>query len=537
MSLIKLDNISSNDNICLNMENFNLIFDNLKKETLNNLDNIKLFAPIIKFSENLNNNFQLFDKIFQKYKYYSMITSEHEYNIANKFKSTYKDNIKKLLDLLIQDNLDKPIHLKDILLKLNTIELLKNNKEILLQNNKLNVSKIIQYDDKIDVKFSNTNCIITNINHNEQLGHCEINPYGDVRFYCNHLKCEGKCIYGNNLIKKDRCNFFCETQITHITKKYLYSDISVLIPADLIQNISNDKDLIKLILDSLDNNNNSNDIAKFILYICDDKYKFTTNWYEYEDNKKIWVIGDKIDLFIRTEVIDYYKKIINLIRENNDIDDQVCNHIIKTIRKITDKLGNDESRKKIIDATELLSKESNVKFKNNLDNTKVIHFTNGLYKIDGRNLVKHKTTHYLTLTAGYPYIKKYSNNVDNLLNYLANILPNKDVREFFLTHLSKCLCNDIHSNNVTFLIGENKKLTELIKLTFGDYEKNKRICITDNYENITIPLFITNMHNLKEIKIIQKTNTVQFINLTDYTDDSLILEQDFMLLLLEYYYK
>ena len=200
----------------------------------------------------------------------------------------------------------------------------------------------------------------------------------------------------------------------------------------------------------------------------------------------------------------------------------------------------------MIEETELLSKDKNINFKNNLDNIKAIHFNNGLYKIETKKIVKHKQEHFLTMTTGYKFTREYSKNKDDLINYLENILPNEDMRNYFLIHLAKCLCCDSNDNNtITYLIGDTKKIIELIKLTFGDYYTNetniqkKRICITNNYENSTTSLFITiNTLNCKNINPNSKNRYISFLNMLDLEKDNDNLElwkQDFMLLLLDKY--
>ena len=248
-----------------------------------------------------------------------------------------------------------------------------------------------------------------------------------------------------------------------------------------------------------------------------------------------------MDDFINKEVYAYYEKIIKLLKEDTNIEKQECNHIIKSIRKISNNFSSKKERIEMIEETIELSKKSNVNFKNSLDNNKVIHFTNGLYKIDENKLIKHKASHLITMTIGYEYCKKYSDNINNLLKYLEDILPNKEVREYFLTHLGKCLCSDNNENITTILIGECDNLIELIKFTFGDYYSNntenikKRICIKNNFEKLgnNIPLFI-NIKTYDKFIHDDKYRYISFLN--DINENNISLwKQDFMLLLLENY--
>ena len=457
--------------------------------------------------------------------------------------------INQTIKILKQDNWEEK--LKNILLEFNITDIILQNK--ISQDYDINIGKITKYDTKIHVNLNNNNCIFGNVKHDESLCYCEINPHGDVCFYCDseYLYCDNKIckeksIIGNNLNNTEIKKLFSDEEISIVTKKYTYDDeLSDLIPKYLMLELSEDNIFNNLFLASLNNNTTYGELAEVIFYLCNDKFKYDEKWYEYNNN--LWIISDNLDKFIRNEVHSYYKKIMDLLKEDINIEKQECNHIVKSIRKISNNFSSKKERDKMIKEIIFLSKKKNANFKETLDsNKKVIHFTNGLYKINDKILINHKSNHLISMTIGYNYIKKYSNNIDDLLAYLENILPDEDVREYFLTYLSKCLCSDGNENIITFLIGKCNSLIELIKIAFGDYysnvinDANKRIYIIDKYDNLknfkNIPLFV----NINSCDNVIHDDKYRYIKLMNDIYENINIElwkQDFILLLLEYYYK
>ena len=550
MDIVKLEKDTLNKGIKMNEENLNIIFNNISGRTFEDGYFVDLCASAYK-QLNTSSILIFIDLVLSKTNKYSKNGLPNIYYNAKIRKNTMEE----LIELLFIDNEITPEKLKDALLKLNVMEILSENKEggIIHKNYNLNLKNTIKYDSKIHINFNDDNCIITNINHNKSLGYCEINPHGNVCFYCNHLDCTGKCKHGNNLNGKKIRNFFNENEITVVTKEYVYKHISKLIPNNLILEISEDNIFNDLFLTSLNNVCNE-DIAQVIIYLCNDKFKYDGEWYEYRvfagaEGNNLWSVSDNLDKFIRNEVKFYYKKIINLIEEYDNIEEQECNYIIKSIDKINYKFGSIDERSNLIKEAIILSKEKNTNFKNSLDtNNKVIHFTNGLYKIDDGKIIKHKPSHLITMTIGYEYRKKYSDNKNNLLKYLEDILPNEEVREYLLIYLGKCLCNS-SEGTTTFLIGESKNLVELIKLTFGDYYsnetnvKNKRIYIIDNYDdtnntkNIQLFICVNTFINDGNFELNNKNRYINFTHDVNIDNNLELYKQDFMILLLEYYSK
>lgn len=76
------------------------------------------------------------------------------------------------------------------------------------------------------------------------------------------------------------------------------------------------------------------------------------------------------------------------------------------------------------------------------------------------------------MSVGYEYRNDYSENYNDLLDFLEDIQPIKEERKELLNHLSTILYGNI-TELLTILIGKNRsgisKLMELLQLVFGDY--------------------------------------------------------------------
>jgi P4 family phage/plasmid primase-like protien len=106
-------------------------------------------------------------------------------------------------------------------------------------------------------------------------------------------------------------------------------------------------------------------------------------------------------------------------------------------------------------------------------NYNILGFENGVYDLKENKFREGTREDYITMSVGYNYGSDYSDNRKNLINFLEDILPNKEERDYLLTYLSIGL---IGNKLELFTILTNKtgrngksKLIELIKYTFGEY--------------------------------------------------------------------
>lgn len=114
------------------------------------------------------------------------------------------------------------------------------------------------------------------------------------------------------------------------------------------------------------------------------------------------------------------------------------------------------------------------KFTQLLDsNRHLIGFNNGIYDIQNEFLREGIPEDYVSLTVEYDYREEYSEEKDNLLQFLHDILPDKDDFEYALTYISHALYGNTLElfTILTGATGSNgkSKLVEILKKTFGKY--------------------------------------------------------------------
>jgi len=106
------------------------------------------------------------------------------------------------------------------------------------------------------------------------------------------------------------------------------------------------------------------------------------------------------------------------------------------------------------------------------ENKYIIGFNNGIYDIQNDIFRDGMPSDMISMSVGYNYCCEYSNNYNNLLKFLEDILPIKEDREYLLTYLS----TGLYGNTLelfTILTGKGRngksKFIDLIKQTFGGY--------------------------------------------------------------------
>jgi phage/plasmid-associated DNA primase len=103
----------------------------------------------------------------------------------------------------------------------------------------------------------------------------------------------------------------------------------------------------------------------------------------------------------------------------------------------------------------------------------LIGFENGVYDLDKMEFRDRLSLDGRTMSVGYDYISEYTEHKDELIEFLKDILPNRDDRIFLLKYISTGLCALTYDKNVVILIGKpmsgKTRLKELISCTLGNY--------------------------------------------------------------------
>jgi P4 family phage/plasmid primase-like protien len=238
-------------------------------------------------------------------------------------------------------------------------------------------------------------------------------------------------------------------------------------------NLFETEELNELIYNSL--NGEHEPFAEIGYYYYKKEYNYgeDENWYEYKNNK--WEKIGKRNALLKKQTCDKGKQIYNTIikyyRENdNDIKK------INKLEKIYNSLDNAIFRNNImLNLTEiyLLYNNSNKDFVKNLDiNNNLIGFTNGVYDLYVMKFREGDPSDNISMSTGYDYIEKYSENYKELVEFLNDIQPTQEDRDYMLMYLSTALYgNTLELFTILTGVGRNgkSKLIELIKLTFGNY--------------------------------------------------------------------
>ena len=165
---------------------------------------------------------------------------------------------------------------------------------------------------------------------------------------------------------------------------------------------------------------------------------------------------------IYSELLKYYKK--------NDASK------IKLIKQIIDNFDDTVVKNNIVtELIEIYSVNNNPKrdFIKKLDSNKyLIGFNNGVYDLKEFIFREGKYDDYISMSVGYDYIDKHTEQFKLLNIFLCDIQPVEEERNYILTYFSICLVgNLLELFTILSGIGRNgkTKFVELVKMTFGDY--------------------------------------------------------------------
>lgn len=310
------------------------------------------------------------------------------------------------------------------------------------------------------------NCFIKGAPHKDIENSMYLNIENNLMcIKCKHMECFGK-LYPCDHIKLNRqeVTIFNGNVTININK-----DDEEYVEFQAIDIFENEK-VNQLVFNSL--NGKSSDIANLLHYYYPDTYVYAedNNWYSFQNHR--WILTGKKCKSLKEKITDLreiYARIIEHYKENN-----IDSKKIAVIKKIKDSLGDTMTRNNIM--TELMDIYSDPlqKFTQLLDsNRHLIGFNNGIYDIQNEFLREGIPEDYVSLTVEYDYKEEYSEEKGNLLQFLHDILPDKDDFEYTLTYISHAL----YGNTLelfTILTGANgsngkSKLVELLKKTFGKY--------------------------------------------------------------------
>jgi P4 family phage/plasmid primase-like protien len=314
-------------------------------------------------------------------------------------------------------------------------------------------------------------CPFTKKMNDNHTVYIDIFSHGEMIMKCSNSICFGKWHPMNPVsippIMLIQNNFY-GTNLE--TEKY---DYKMLINDDV--KIFEDIELNKLIIRSLSGTHYK--LAEVLFYLTNNKYRYSkiddsknieVGWYEFENHR--WIESDTIRSTISDILPNYYKKIIEFIIDNDNSESK-----IKKVSDIIKSLETTGTKDCILkELQEIHKKNFKTKFMDLLDSHPyLIGFNNGIYDLHSLEFRDGQPEDYVSMTVGYDYISKSTNNRDKILNFFNNIQPEKIERDYLLTYLSTNLEGVNKYEGFHILIGSKRNgkssVTELTCETLGDY--------------------------------------------------------------------
>jgi P4 family phage/plasmid primase-like protien len=413
---------------------------------------------------NINNNYLLLWENWSKLsdKYEDGKCGEH----WNKFKKNKEGlNIGSFLFWAKNDNTNK------------YDEFMKNKKfgsliKLKYPNENLILGDRHDLDNKMSyIHLKNKDCLIKGAEHYDLPNSMYIDIVDKfMTVKCRHSECFGK-------------KYPCDHVIT-MNK----NEMNIAFNGDFIINMNNPNDelvefqqidiyddpkLNELVFNSL--NGEAYSLAEIIFHYYENDFMYGENddWYIFDSHR--WKnIGKKnMDLRhnIQPKLKKLYSKLLNFYKDN-EYDKNKLKALKQTIKSFDNTMLKNNILTELI---EIYTVEKNPKrdFTSKLDtNNNLIGFNNGVYDLSKFEFRKGKHDDYISSSVGYDYKDKHTDKYDDLLQFLQDVQPNKEERDYMITYLSIGLIGNL-LELFTILTGNGRngksKIIDLIEATFGDY--------------------------------------------------------------------
>jgi len=376
-----------------------------------------------------------------------------------------------LLKILKEDNMEEFENVKK---RLKIRNIVCNSKKH-FPKNKLDINKILTNENFHYVGLADTYCPIFEGEHNGSNCYIECYKNGHVTMKCYCDCCKGLVYPKDKSITMSRADTNYLFNVTQNINININEDVGInedIIKIPLNSIIFEDSILNELIIKSLVGTESS--ISKVLHYLYKNRFNYAqenNKWYEFKNHR--WCISDELYILLSDDMCKYYNIVIEFIKKLN-LDKNEKKYAIKEVNKIKKILETRTSIKNIIEMAGYRFKKEKENFYNELDTTPyLICFNNGVYDLNTMEFRDGTPEDMMSMTCGYDYCHEYSKESVNLNNFLEDIFPIKEDREYFLTYLSTGLTGLNILEQFTILSGGGRngksKFSDLISLTFGDY--------------------------------------------------------------------
>lgn len=198
----------------------------------------------------------------------------------------------------------------------------------------------------------------------------------------------------------------------------------------------------------------------------------THRWEKIEDAYTIKILlSEDFQNDYRRDIIDCHNKAMNA---TNDDEKKLLDDRITIMEKIITLLLSTDYKKKVIE--ELKSLFYDAKFEEKIDsNINLLGFENGVYDLTTNVFRNGTPDDYITLSTKNNY-KRFSESMrsfSNVKKFLEQIIPNENVRDYFIQVLASCLTGSTKEEKLYILNGSGANgkslLMDLLNVCLGDY--------------------------------------------------------------------
>ena len=208
-------------------------------------------------------------------------------------------------------------------------------------------------------------------------------------------------------------------------------------------------------------------------------------WYEFRNHR--WHLSESGTSLMRLISEDFSNDFLRLAGELNlkaiklsGYEKEDAQNKASRTQKICDRLLNITFKKQIMEEAKCLFYEDDFEEKLDEINIYLIGFENGVYDLEKEEFRAGKPDDYISLSTKIDYIKydlknkTFKSYFDKIDAFFKQILPNDNVRKYFLLSLCSCVSGDASKEEnfrISTGVGSNgKSLTfDLLSRAFGDY--------------------------------------------------------------------
>lgn len=296
-----------------------------------------------------------------------------------------------------------------------------------------------------------------------------------ITIKCKHPACFGKIYPCEHVqLSKQEMNIAFNGDVNITINNNCKDD--ELVDFQLV-NLFDDENLNELIYNGM--NGKPTPLAEIIYYYKKNEYMYAEDdkWYFFENHR--WKIAPTKNAKLRYSICEILKSKYSKVLEyyiNTEGKSSTKAKILKNNINNLDGSSIKDDIMKELGCIFTVKNNKNGDFTKKFNsNDFLICFNNGVYDLKTHEFRDGKPDDYITLTTGYDFVNKYSENYDKLLNFLNDIQPNKEELDYLLTYISTALFgNTLELFTVLTGSGRNgkSKILDLLSKTFGEYYGN-----------------------------------------------------------------